>query len=160
MSKDISYRRNDYGFSYRVAAVIIQNGKVLLQCFNGEYAFIGGQVMENETAENALKREFMEEVHSDIEVAKMCAVGETFFTWDDIPYQQIGLYFKAYIPESSDIQKDGTFCGYDEYENKRVDLDFCWIPIDELCNIPLYPREIIPHIAAGNEGILHFISRD
>lgn len=160
MSKDISYRRNDYGFSYRVAAVITENGKVLLQHFNGEYAFIGGQVMENETAENALKREFMEEVHSDIEVGKMCAVGETFFTWDDIPYQQIGLYFKAHISDTSDIPRNGIFCGYDEYENKRVDLEFCWVPIDELYNIPLYPREIIPHIAAGNEGILHFISRD
>lgn len=160
MSKDISYRRNDYGFSYRVAAVITENGKVLLQCFNGEYAFIGGQVMENETAENALKREFMEEMHSDIEVGKMCAVGETFFTWDDIPYQQIGLYFKARIPDTSDIPRSGIFCGYDVYENKRVDLEFCWVPIEELCNIPLYPKEITAHIVDGNNGIFHFISRD
>lgn len=160
MNKDISYRRVDYGFSYRVAAVIIENGKALLQCFNGEYAFIGGQVTENETAEDAVKREFMEEVHSEIEVGKMCAVGETFFTWDNIPYQQIGLYFKAYIPESSDIPRDGTFHGYDEYENKRVDLDFCWIPLSELHSIPLYPKEIIDHIISGADHIMHFISRD
>ena len=160
MGKDISYRRSDFGFSYRVAAVIIENGKVLLQCFNGEYAFIGGQVAENELASDALKREFSEEVGAVLEVDEMCAVGETFFTWDNIPYQQICLYFKAHIAESSDIPKDGTFCGYDEYENKRVDLDFCWIPVGELYNIPLYPREIIPHIADGNEGILHFVSRD
>lgn len=160
MNKDISYRRADYGFSYRVAAVIIENGKALLQCFNGEYAFIGGQVMENETAEDAVKREFMEEVHSEIKVDKMCAVGETFFTWDDIPYQQIGLYFKAHIPESSDIPMDGTFHGYDEYENKRVDLDFCWIPVQDLDKIPLYPKELVPHIIRNTDDILHFISRD
>ena len=85
---------------------------------------------------------------------------QTFFTWDNIPYQQIGLYFKARIPDTSDIPRSGIFCGYDVYENKRVDLEFCWVPIEELCNIPLYPKEITAHIVDGNNGIFHFISRD
>ena len=160
MAKDISYRRPDYGFSYRVAGVVIENGKALLQCFNGEYAFIGGQVAENERAAEALKREFYEEIHTEIEVCEMCAVGETFFTWDNIPYQQIGLYFKVSLPENVSIPRDGSFKGFDEYENKRVDLDFCWIPLNELSDIPLYPKELIPHIISDSDKILHFISND
>ncbi len=160
MSKDISYRRPDYGFSYRVAAVIVESGKALLQRFNGEYAFIGGQVCENETAENALKREFSEEVHAEIEVDEMCAVGETFFTWDNIPYQQIGLYFKAHLPTDTKVPKEGVFSGIDEYDNKQVRLEFCWIPLNELHNITLYPKEIIDHIITGENKIIHFISRD
>lgn len=160
MSKDISYRRSDFGFSYRVAAVIIESGKALLQCFNGEYAFIGGQVTENELASDALKREFSEEVGSELEVDEMCAAGETFFTWDGIPYQQIGLYFYAHLPDNSKVPKDGTFGGIDEYENKTVNLKFCWIPLENLDKIPLYPKEIVPHIRSNEKNILHFISRD
>lgn len=160
MSKDISYRREYFGFSYRVAAVIISNGKALLQRFNGEYAFIGGQVTENETAADALKREFREELNTEIEIDVMCAVGETFFEWDNVPYHQVGLYFKAHLSKDSAIPKDGIFSGFDEYDNKRVSLEFCWIPLSELENIALYPKEIIPHIIKGNNTIIHFISRD
>ena len=160
MGKDISYRRSDFGFSYRVAAVIIENGKVLLQCFNGEYAFIGGQVAENELASDALKREFSEEVGAVLEVDEMCAVGETFFTWDNIPYQQIGLYFYAHLPDNSKVPRDGTFTGTDEYENKTVNLNFVWIPLENLEKIPLYPKELIQHIQKNEKNILHFISKD
>ena len=160
MARDISYRRSDYGFSYRVAGVIIENGKALLQCFNGEYAFIGGQVAENERAAEALGREFFEELHTEIEIGNMCAVGEAFFTWDDIQYHQIGLYFNVGLSENSNISRDGNFKGFDEYENKRVELDFCWIPLERLYEIPLYPKELIPHIISGSDNILHFISKD
>ena len=91
---------------------------------------------------------------------KRKAVGETFFKWDDIPYQQIGLYFKSHLPKDSNLPKDGISHGFDEYENKRVDLDFCWIPLDELHSITLYPKEIIDHIINGEDKIIHFISRD
>ena len=160
MSKDISFRRNDYGFSLRAAAVIIENGKALLQCFNGEYAFIGGQISENELAKDTLEREFLEEAGAELEIGEMCAVGETFFTWDGIAYQQIGLYFYAHLPENSKIPKDGSFKGFDEYDNKKTNIEFCWIPIENLDKIPLYPKELIPHITQNSNQILHFISKD
>ncbi len=42
---------------------------------------------------------------------------------------------------------DGVFHGYDELNLERIDLDFCWIPLEELRKgAMVYPLELIPHI--------------
>lgn len=56
-----------------VDGVYIKNGKILLQKrnvepFKGCWHIIGGHIEENETLQEALKREFKEETNLDIEV--------------------------------------------------------------------------------------------
>ena len=60
---DILFKTEDYVFSYRVAGICIQNGKVLLQKpANDEgYAFPGGHCAIGETNEETLIRETREE---------------------------------------------------------------------------------------------------
>ena len=43
---------------------------------------------------------------------------------------------------NDDIPLDGVFHGYDELDNERIDLDFCWVPLEDLKNdVKVYPQE-------------------
>jgi ADP-ribose pyrophosphatase YjhB (NUDIX family) len=88
---DILFHKNGYLFSYRVAGILIYNGKVLLQKpkDNGDYAFPGGNVAFDELHADTLRREFSEEVGADITVGELKWVEENFWRWSDDDSQHI-----------------------------------------------------------------------
>ena len=56
---------------------------------------------------------------------------------------------------------DGVFHGYDELDHERINLDFCWIPLEELRkDTKVYPLELIPYILEQRKETVHFVSRD
>ena len=77
---DILFKTEDYVFSYRVAGICIQNGKLLLQkpADDEGYAFPGGHCAFGETSEETLIREFREETGAEISVGELKWVGEIF----------------------------------------------------------------------------------
>lgn len=160
INKDILFKSEDFIFSYRVAGLPIQNGKILLQKpKDDDYALIGGHVSRFETTEEALKREFKEELNAEISVDSLFAVGETFWLWGKTPCHQIGLYYKVNML-GNDIPFEGSFFGYDGFDDKKIEMEFSWIPLEELKNgFKMYPLELIPHILSGNNEIVHFVSR-
>lgn len=160
MAKDILFKNEDFVFSYRVGGILIHEGKILLQKpKNDDYAIIGGHIALFETTGETLIREFQEELHADIEVQKLIAVGEIFFPWGKRPCHQLAMYYLVKLKDPSQIPTDGVFHGYDDLDNERIDLDFCWLSLEELKNIKVYPEELIPHILSGSEEIFHFVSR-
>lgn len=77
---DILFKNDDFVFSYRVGGILIHNEKILLQRpKNDDYAIIGGHVAAMETSMETLKREFEEELHAEIEVDNLLAIGEIYF---------------------------------------------------------------------------------
>lgn len=173
MKQDILFRTDDFIFSYRVGGILIRNDKILLQRpKNDDYAIIGGHVACLETTADTLRREFEEEIHAHIEVGDLLAIGEIFFPWGHRPCHQISLYYEVRLTDNQ-IPLTGTFHGYDELDNERIDLDFCWVPLKELRKgLTMYPTELIPHILEWNQrtsrsadcslpgnGVVHFISR-
>lgn len=156
---DILFKTQDFIFSYRIQGVLIRDGKALLQRSGGDHALIGGHVAAMETTRETLIREFKEEIHADIAVDELLAVGEIFFPWGDRPCHQAGLYYGCHLLDESQIPLDGTFHGYDDLGGERMDLDFCWVPLSELEHITMYPPEIVPHILSGSKEVLHFVSK-
>ena len=73
MTKDWLFRGEDYTCDLRAAGVLIQGGKILLQRDkNGvEYAVPGGHVQVGEETQNALKREFCEEMGVKIAIKRL-----------------------------------------------------------------------------------------
>ena len=70
--QDILFKTEEFVFSYRVAGILIRDGKILLQRPPGDdYSFIGGHVAAMETTRETLVREFKEEIHADIEVSDL-----------------------------------------------------------------------------------------
>ncbi len=161
MGRDILFKTDEFVFSYRVGGLLIKDGKVLLQKPKGDdYAIIGGHVSCLETTAETLKREFEEELHAKIEIDRLFAVGEVFFPWGDKPCHQICLYYKVGLLNDNDIPLDGSFHGYDDLDNERIDLDFCWVPLESLkAGSKVYPLELIPYILNDSSGIVHFVSK-
>lgn len=156
---DILFENNNYVYSYRVGGIVVHNHKILLQKpLNEDYSIIGGHVEFLETTANALKREFKEELHAEIEIGNLMAVGEIFFPWGEKPCHQIALYYKVHLSDKNAIPLDGTFQGYDVCSGKKVNLRFCWIPLNELSNITLYPQELTPVILKNSDKTEHFVS--
>lgn len=161
MGRDILFNTEEFVFSYRVGGLLIKNNKILLQRpKNDDFAIIGGHVLSLETTDQTLKREFEEELHAKIGIDSLFAVGEVFFMWGQKPCHQICLYYKVHLLNDDDIPSDGSFHGYDDLNNERIDLDFCWVPLEELkTGLKVYPVELIPHILEDNHEIVHFVSK-
>lgn len=161
MSKDILFKTNDFVFSLRVGGILVSNNKILLQKpQNDDYAIIGGHISSLETANETLKREYKEELHVDIEVDDLLAVGELFFPCGSRPCHQVCFYYKVHLCDEEGIPLDEVFHGYDIFDNKRVDLDYYWISLNELRDgLKVYPLELIPIILDDRKEISHFVSR-
>ncbi len=159
---DILFKTEDYVFSYRVSGVLIHNGKVLLQKLSGDegYALIGGHVAFGETTEEALVREFKEEVRADIKVERLLMVGENFFPWGDRPCHQINLCYLVSLLDEAEIQLDGTFKAIDELGNERIDLNMCWVLLKDMDDITVYPIDVKEHIMNIPNKIVHFIYKE
>ena len=157
---DILFKNDDFVFSYRVGGILIRNGKILLQRpKNDDYSIIGGHVVAMETSIETLKREFEEELHTKIEVDNLLAIGEIYFPWGKRPCHQICLYYNVHLV-NDDIPLDGVFLGYDSLDDKRIDLDFCWVPLEDLKNgVKVYPQELVPYILEPKKEIVHFLSK-
>ncbi len=147
-------------FSYRVAGILIHDGKVLLQRPPGDpgYAFPSGHVSFGETSQEALAREFKEEIGADIRPVRLLWVGENFFPWGEQRCHQIGLYFLVELCEAAQIPLDRTFYAFDELEHQRVHLEFSWIPLAGLDAVTVYPvtlKEKLRHLTDGIELLVY-----
>ena len=69
---DISFAAGEKKFNYRVAAVILNGGKLLAMRdeYSPYYYLPGGRVKLGETAEQAVIREIQEELHVTAEIVR------------------------------------------------------------------------------------------
>lgn len=151
--KDILFKTDDAVFSYRVAGICVQDGKVLLQTTTDDpaFAFPGGHVAFGETNEQTLIREFKEELGADIQVGELKWVAEVFFPWGDRPCHQICLYYMVRIMDAA-TPREGIFLGKEQMEGRNFDLEFHWVPLTEAKNYEIYPtqcRELLGRLPEG-----------
>lgn len=163
MPRDLLFDHANARFSYRISALIVQGGRVLLQCPVGtsDYAFVGGHVAFGETAKDTLRREIREELHADAVIGELCAVGEVFIDWgrcaDGTPRHchQIGLYFRATVDEGQ-LPRAERFFGYDEAGGEKYSIEYIWVPLEKLSTLTVYPPEVAAHLRQGAQEVLHF----
>ena len=156
--KDILFKTEDWVFSYRVAGVCIENGKVLLQKPRNDtgYAFPGGHVSFGESNEQTLIREFREEIGADISVGPLMWVGELFFPWGDKPCQQICLFYSVELQGDS-IPRDGVFTAVEKPKDPASTLEFFWVEKEKLSDMEVYPVEAPACLTDGKPGVRHFV---
>lgn len=160
MQKDIFFKTDDFVFSFRVGGLMVRDGKVFLQKHRKkeEYYIVGGHIVSLETAKDALKREFKEELGVEIGVDDLMAVAEMFYPWEETPWHQICFYYKVHLEDAGSMSLDGVIHGHDELDGQQFDLDFCWVPVDRLeKGMDLYPPQLIPIILEDKKEISHFI---
>lgn len=159
---DILFKTDDWVFSCRVAGICVHDGKVLLQTTTGEdrsFAFPGGHASFGETNEETLIREFREELGAEVSVGELKWVGEVFFPWGKKPCHQICLYYMVEL-KTPTIPLEGCFLGTEQLEGRKFDLEFHWVPLEEVEKLEVYPTNTPALLMKLSEGVQHFIYRE
>lgn len=105
------------------------------------YRCLGGGIEFGEKSQEALKREFMEELGIDIEVEKYCGIDENIFTFQGKSAHEIVLLYDIKIKEE-DYKEEYDMID-DDGKGKAV-----WMPIEDFKNRKkiLYPDEIFKYL--------------
>ena len=87
-------------FNYRVAAVIIVDGHVLV-CREDEddYCMLpGGRVELGEDSRLSLRREIAEELAMSAEIGAMLATSESFYRREGQDFYELGFFYQVTLP--------------------------------------------------------------
>lgn len=154
----ISFDGEGARFNYRVAAVIIEDGRVLLSRAEWEdfWYLPGGRVEMGETAHDSLGRELREELGVHVDIGRLVWVLENFFEFDGTAFHEIGLYFEVSLPEATD-----DLCA----EFERADHDgrrllFRWVPVGELESVRILPEFLVSGLRDIPNETAHVVHRD
>jgi ADP-ribose pyrophosphatase YjhB (NUDIX family) len=125
-------------FQCRVVGIAVDGGRVLLHHadFEDFWTFPGGRAELGEPLIDGLRREWREELDTEITVERLLWVVENFFTYDGKAYHELGFYFLITLPPGSPIlAAPAPFVR----EADDTQLTFQWHPVDALETTRLYP---------------------
>ena len=156
MDNNRIYIKNNEGtFYYRVAALIINNNKLLVAKNVDHPVFytIGGGININETSEEAIIREVMEETGLKLSIDKLSYVQERFLKINNEKYHEVVLFYTMIIKGKINIMEN-TFTDQGNKETLH------WLPLEQLKNINLVPEFLKHKLLNNNNGIEHIISKE
>lgn len=154
-NKDCCMTADTNWFRYRAAAIIIEDGCILLTSNEtADYFYsVGGGVHMGETAEEAVIREVYEETGITYEVERLAFIHENFFkgngSIEGLDCHEVAFYFLMKPRGTQELKSDSYCADGKEFMN--------WIPISELEKYKAYPkffREKLNNIAHQIEHIV------
>lgn len=158
MDKDCCLTNGNNWFRYRAAAIIIEEGCILLASNEKvDYLYsIGGGVHMGETAEEAVVREVYEETGVKYEVERLAFIHENFFKGSastaGMSCHEIAFYFLM-KPRGTQRLHSHSYCiDGREYMN--------WVPIKELKQYTAYPDFFADKLVNMSQNIEHIVTRD
>ena len=146
---DISFAAGEKKFNYRVAAVILNGGKLLAMRdeYSPYYYLPGGRVKLGETAEQAVIREIQEELHVTAEIVRPLWLNQAFFKEevDGLRYHELCVCFLLDVSNTVLPSRGNRFC-LTEGERRS---SFEWLRFEQLKDEHFYPaflKEAIFHL--------------
>lgn len=154
---DCGFTRENHWFRYRAAAIIVENGCVLLAGNeNEDYLYsVGGGVHMGETAEAAVLREVLEETGVQYEIDHLAVIHENFFnensgTLKGLDCHEISLYFLMKPRGTQELHSNSYTCGAKE--------EMHWIPINDLNKYKAFPSFLKEYLSTEHSGIEHIVT--
>jgi ADP-ribose pyrophosphatase YjhB (NUDIX family) len=147
-------------FSYRIAAVCIHEGHVLLHRADYEnfWSLPGGRAEVLETSSATVAREIQEELGVAVTVRRLLWVAENFFTFESRRFHELGFYYLVELPAgSSYLDKTDVYAGL---EAGVAPLIFKWSPLEELRDVKLMPSFLRSSLERLPESIEHVVHTD
>lgn len=104
------------------------------------YRCLGGGIEFLEKSEDALKREFKEELNIEIKVDKFLGISENIFTFEGKDAHEIALLYDASIKEEDYKEKYKII---DEEDSEAI-----WVDINRFKNkeLILYPEQVFKYL--------------
>lgn len=152
---DCGFTNAEGCFRYRAAAIIIEDGCVLMAKSERDpyYYSVGGGVHLHETAEDAVQREVLEETGAEYQVERLAFVHENFFKGPgNEDSHEISLYFLMKPRGTQKLHDSGFTQGYREH--------MCWLPMERLNEYEAYPtffKDKLKHLSSSVE---HIVTRE
>lgn len=155
---DLTLKTEKGLFNHRVAAVIINDNKILAQRNpkDNTYYLVGGRVSFGESTEEALVREVKEELNIDIKTYRPLWVNECFFIDQGTRFHEIGMYYLVSLDNTNFNHYEANFT---TKENTKINY-YEWLDINDIENIPLYPEFIKTKIKNTDKNLSLIITRE
>lgn len=157
---DISFKTAEGHFNLRVAGVFIRQNRLLLAKDRDEgYFFLpGGRVKLNETSEEAIRREMIEELDTEIIIHRLLWVVENIFSREETgeQYHEVGLYYLLSPAHEQELCDDDIF---ETREGEYVN-NFEWLTLDRVKKASVYRTFIPKRIDHLPENVEHILIRE
>ena len=159
MNYDCGFTRGDRWFRYRAAALIVEDGCVLLAGNDrDQYLYsVGGAVHMGETAEDAVVREVYEETGVHYEVDRLVFIHENFFegegTMPELHCHEVAFYFLMKPRGTKELDSHSTTCG-------GIPEHMHWIPLEDLPKYRHFPDFLGEKLNHFSPGIEHIVSHE
>ncbi|WP_158555221.1 NUDIX hydrolase [Fulvimarina endophytica] len=135
--------------------LIVADGHVLLMEVRDRTGFlkgfrpVGGGIEFGESAEQALLREFREELGWEPHAASLLTVCENRFEHNGAPGHEIVFVFSGERPEGAPAPLPDTRL---DFLDHGVATSIRWVAPDELERVPIYPEAIEPLLRTAIAG--------
>lgn len=157
MEYNCGFTRDGRWFRYRAAAIIVENGCVLFASNEKDdyYYSVGGAVHIGETAEDAVKREVLEETGVEYAVKNIAVIHENFFnestgTLKGMDCHEVAIYFVMEPRGTKELNSDSYTMGVKE--------NMHWLPIDELERYKVFPTFMKSYLQSPHASIEHIVT--
>ena len=139
---DICFKEANYTFNFRVAALIRNGNKILVEKNNAVdyYSLVGGRCKLGEDSITALKREIKEETGAETKFVRSVGVLENFFIsrYTNSPYHEILIIHELEFT-NKEIYQQTEIINLEEKYNAK----FYWREISSLETSPAIPTKLL-----------------
>lgn len=161
LNNDVCFQTADNKrFRLRAAAIIIENDAVLFATNDSEnyYYSIGGAIELGETAEEAVKREVLEETGIPYEIDRLAFVQENFFKRNDgmlkgLSCHEITFYFLMKSRGTQQLNSNSKTL------NNTIEERMEWLPIDNLDKYEAYPMFFKDKLKNMSPFVEHIVTK-
>ena len=138
-------------FSLRAAAIIKRNSSVLLSKsdHHAAFYFVGGGIEPNESSDQAIIRECLEETSFRFDIDRLVYVQERFYKADNKQRREITFFY---------LMKENSFPIPDGMATDRSDEHLHWIDIENFKDIDIAPPFMKSGIKNLPAHLTHIIS--
>ena len=155
---DCGFTKENNWFRYRAAAIIVEDGCVLLVGNPSEdYLYsVGGGVHMNEKSEDAVIREVFEECGVRYEIDRLAVIHENF--WDGNGTYDKGLscheitFYYLMKPRGTRELSSNSYTRFADKESMN------WIPIGDLDKYKHFPLFLKDYLTGEHSEIMHIVT--